>query len=81
MEIRNLGKSRDVSYTNFKDYIESDTPEVAANVVICLIHQANYLLDRQMEFLEKDFLKHGGFRERLSKARRNIRNGNFESHE
>ena len=35
-------------------------PEVAANTVICLIHQANYLLDQQLRSLEQHFLAEGG---------------------
>jgi len=42
---------------------------VIANIAICLIHQANYLLDQQLKRLEKDFLKEGGLRERMTKAR------------
>ncbi|MEN6578927.1 MAG: four helix bundle suffix domain-containing protein [Phycisphaerales bacterium] len=37
--------------------------------MLCLIHQANYLLDRQLESLERQFLKEGGFTERLYRAR------------
>ncbi|MFO0999294.1 MAG: four helix bundle suffix domain-containing protein [Planctomycetaceae bacterium] len=44
-----------------------------ANVVVCLIHQANYLLDQQIRQLEQAFLKEGGLRERMSKARRQVR--------
>jgi four helix bundle suffix protein len=40
-----------------------------ANILICLIHQTNYLLDQQIRRLEKDFLKEGGLRERMSRAR------------
>lgn len=39
--------------------------ESAANCLICLINQANYLLDRQLKALQEDFLKDGGFSERL----------------
>jgi four helix bundle suffix protein len=46
---------------------------VVANIVICLIHQANYLLDQQIRQLEQAFLKEGGLRERMSKARRQAR--------
>jgi four helix bundle suffix protein len=42
---------------------------VVANIIICLIHQANYLLDRQIKRLEQDFLKEGGLRERMTRAR------------
>lgn len=47
----------------------SDNPEVAANTLICLIHQATYLLRRQMENLEQQFLNEGGFTEKLYRAR------------
>jgi four helix bundle suffix protein len=53
----------------YRPYIETATPEVAANSVICLIHQTNYLLDQQLRQLEKSFLHEGGFTERLYKAR------------
>ena len=45
------------------------TPEVAANTLICLINQASYLLGRQIRALEQQFLSHGGFTERLYRAR------------
>jgi four helix bundle suffix protein len=37
--------------------------------MICLIHQANYLLDQQIRRLEKEFLQQGGLRERMTRAR------------
>jgi len=40
-----------------------------ANIIICLIHQTNYLLDRQLKQLEAFFLKEGGLRERMTRAR------------
>ena len=42
---------------------------MVANIAICLIHQANYLLDQQLKRLELDFLKDGGLRERMTRAR------------
>jgi four helix bundle suffix protein len=42
---------------------------VDANAVICLIHQANYLLDRQIAGLERQFIQKGGYTERLAAAR------------
>jgi len=33
------------------------------------IHQANFLLDQQLKSLEKSFLKDGGLRERMTRAR------------
>ena len=41
---------------------------VAANILICLIHQTNYLLDHLIRKLEKSFVEEGG-RERITQAR------------
>lgn len=46
---------------------------VVANAVICLIHQANYLLDQQIAGLERDFIQEGGYSEQLASARRAFR--------
>ncbi|PYJ60825.1 MAG: hypothetical protein DME24_08250 [Verrucomicrobia bacterium] len=50
--VRKLGAKKDASYDSFKTYIESRPPEVVANILICLIHQTNYLLDQQLRQLE-----------------------------
>ncbi len=71
--VRKLGRKEDESYRTHRTYLESRTGDVVANIVICLIHQANYLLDQQIRQLEQAFLKEGGLRERMSKARRQIR--------
>ena len=55
--------------------ISEATPEVAANTLLCLINQATYLLKRQMQKLEQDFLEEGGFTERLYHARQRRRRG------
>jgi four helix bundle suffix protein len=49
--------------------VETRPPEVIANIAICLIHQTNYLIDQQLRRLERDFLKEGGLRERMTRAR------------
>ena len=67
--VRRLGRSRDVSYEAYRTYLETRPPEVVANIMICLIHQANYLLDQQIRQLEKAFLEEGGLRERMTRAR------------
>jgi restriction system protein len=72
-KIRALAHEKNRSYLTYKTYIESSPPEVAANTMLCLIHQTNYLLDRQLRALEKDFLKGGGFTERLYHARSQAR--------
>jgi four helix bundle suffix protein len=53
-----------------RTYVENSSPEVAANTIICLIHQTNYLLDQQLRQLEKAFLEEGGFTERLYQFRK-----------
>lgn len=70
--IRKLAYSKNRSYRTYKTYVEGTSPEVAANTVICLVHQANYLLDQQLRQLEKRFLSEGGFTERLHKMRSSI---------
>ena len=67
--VRNLGANPDVTYAQHQEFCETRPPEVVANIAICLIHQTNYLLDQQMRRLEKDFIKDGGFRERMTRAR------------
>ena len=67
--IRSLAYEKNRSYETYKTYIEQSSPEVAANTLICLIHQANYLLDQQLRQLEKQFLEEGGFTEKLYQAR------------
>lgn len=57
------------TYETYKPFIETRPPEVVANIIICLIHQTNYLLDRQLKQLEAAFLKEGGLRERMTRAR------------
>ncbi len=61
--------ARDTSYETYATYIEAKPPEVVANILICLIHQTNYLLDQLLRKLEKDFLKEGGLRECMTRAR------------
>jgi four helix bundle suffix protein len=58
-----------VSYETYKTYLESRRPEVVANILICLIHQTNYLLDQQLRQLEKTFVREGGLRERMTRVR------------
>lgn len=68
-EIRRVAYKPDKSYMSYRSYFEGSVPEVAANAAVCLIHQANYLLDRQLRRLEKEFLEQGGFTEKLHRMR------------
>jgi len=67
--VRRLGHRSHTTYESYRTYVETRPAEVVANIAICLINQANYLLDRQIRRLEQDFLKHGGLRERMTRAR------------
>ncbi|MEJ2170499.1 MAG: four helix bundle suffix domain-containing protein [Desulfobacterales bacterium] len=68
-KIRRLAFLKNRSYMTYRTYIESSSPEIAANVMLCLIHQTNFLLDQQLRQLEKKFLGEGGFTEKLYRAR------------
>jgi four helix bundle suffix protein len=50
-------------------WLEHRDSGVVANALICLIHQANYLLDRQLACLERAFINDGGYSEALAAAR------------
>ena len=67
--VRKLAYASNRSYTTYRAYIEDAPPEVAANTLICLINQTNYLLDQQLRQLEQQFLKEGGFTEKLYRTR------------
>jgi four helix bundle suffix protein len=72
--VRRLGARPHVTYEAFREFCDTRPAEVVANIAICMIHQANYLLDRQLRSIEQDFLKHGGIRERMTRARLQSRN-------
>jgi len=72
-KIRQLAYASDRSYMTYKTYIVGAPPEVAANTMLCLIHQTNFLLDQQLRQLEKQFLKQGGFTEKLYRTRQKAR--------
>lgn len=73
--VRRLGANPDASYESYKTYIDTRPAEVVANIVVCLIHQANFLLDQQIRKLEQEFLQEGGLRERMTRARLAHRGG------
>ncbi len=71
--VRKLGMKKDGTYETYRTYVETRSGDVVANIIICLIHQTNYLLDQQIRRLEQDFLKEGGLRERMTRARLDAR--------
>ncbi len=80
LEVRVVGKQLDrtdqtdrtdpiAHYKAYARWLECDDPAVVANAQICLINQANYLLDQQISSLERDFVQEGGYSEQLAAAR------------
>ena len=70
--MRQLGRTHnDAEF--FMSLCVTRPPETIANMAIILINQADYLLFKQLERLEKDFLKDGGFTERMSQMRKKNR--------
>jgi four helix bundle suffix protein len=61
----------------FVHFLESRPPDVCANIMICLVNQCNFLLNRQIRKLEKEFTKEGGLRERMYNARISYRKDRF----
>ena len=50
-------------------WLDHQDPAVRANALICLIHQTNFLLDRQITAIEQQFIEGGGYSEQLATAR------------
>ncbi len=75
--VRALAYKSNRSYKTYKSYLE--VPETAANCIICLIHQANYLLDHQLQSIEQEFIKKGGYTENLFKQRLATKNMSHKS--
>ena len=72
--VRELGRQTPITYETYREFCETRSADVVANIALCLIHQTNYLLDQQLRRLEQDFIKEGGIRERMRRARLQHRN-------
>lgn len=53
----------------YAPWLEHEDPAVRANALICLINQANFLLDQQIAAAERQFVEEGGYSEQLAAAR------------
>jgi four helix bundle suffix protein len=60
---------------NFPDL--PNNPEIAVNLMVTLINQTNYLLDRLIESLKIKHMKEGGLTEKLYKNRIEYRKNHF----
>jgi len=77
--VRKLGRQTPQTYEDYREFVETRPPEIVANIALCLIHQTNYLIDQQLRRLEQDFVKEGGLRERMTRARLAYRNKTQQS--
>lgn len=66
---REINRTPDATYETYRKAIENKDPEICANTMLCLIHIVTYLLSRQIQALEKEFLNEGGIKERMMNAR------------
>lgn len=70
--MRKLGREHnDAAF--FMNIVRTRPPETIANMAIVLIKQTDFLLYRQLQRLANDFLKEGGFSERMANFRRKSR--------
>ncbi len=53
----------------YAPWLEHTDAAVRANALICLINQANFLLDQQIAAVEEQFVEGGGYSERLAALR------------
>ncbi len=58
----------------YMDAVKQRSAETTANIAIVLIHQADYLLEHLIERQKLNFLKNGGIREQMTRARLEERN-------
>ena len=67
--LQKLNRLPNANYKTFRKAVENPDPAIRANAIIGLIKVASYLLDQQIRQLEQAFLKEGGLRERMTRAR------------
>lgn len=61
-------KSYRTSYESYLSYFSN--PEAGANALVCLINQCNFLLDRQIKYLESQFIKKESWDDKMKKKRK-----------
>ena len=71
--MRFSGRLDESDWSDLSGFGFLDEPEKFANLMICLIHQENFLLDRQLQTLEQELLEKGGFTENLYRKRKEFR--------
>lgn len=66
--LSNLSNLGHLGYLIEKPILPKD-PEEAANILLTLLHQLSYLLEKQIKAAENKFIKEGGYSENLFKKR------------
>lgn len=69
VRLRQLNRTPGANHETFRKAVGHSDPAICANAIIGLIKLTNYLLDQQIRRLEENFLKEGGLRERMTRAR------------
>ena len=67
--LRELNRTPNATYDTFRRAVENSDPEIRANAIMGLIKVTTYLLDQQLRRLETDFVRQGGLRESMTRAR------------
>lgn len=67
--LKELHRMPNPTFDTYRKGIEHSDPAICANVMIGLIKVTCYLLQQQIQSLEKDFIKNGGIKERMTRAR------------
>ena len=78
LSLRQLSRRKDRTYRTYESYLNTANRELFCNTVISLIHQTNFLLDRQLKHLENSFANSGGVRERMYRTRVSVKNQQTE---
>ena len=71
-----LNRTPGADYGTFREFIEGEDAETAANVLLGLVAVTCYLLQRQVRAQEQTFLQEGGLRERMTQVRKEWRRRN-----
>lgn len=58
----------------YRNAIQVRTDETIANIAITLIYQEDVILRKYLDHIKEDFIKHGGIREQMTRARIEYRN-------
>lgn len=75
--LRTFAKAH-ANWEEWREVFETRPGGTLCNVLMVLIHQCQHLLEHLMAWQEKDFVEHGGVRERMRVARDGERSRNWE---